>query len=312
MTKLAAGGAEAWIGSQKTVNAPDLIVVDSVPDGLLSSDAWSSMLASRPVWYVRSGYAGEEVRGASGDMEVSDHPVTRYLKFQDTHVASVWQPKGMAWAKPIVSAGGVPLLYAGTENGQPRLLLAFALQQSDLPLRAEFPVFVQNALAWLTAAHGGSLGRAIAGERKEIAMSPGAATAVWVQANNGQPVGEAEKASGRLSSLQTMPALPGLYRFEERDDAGRPVQSRWLGVVADARESAPAAAEPDFSKAFRPGPPDGQDGEVQQSGADGQTAQSVVAGDKPGAPYALWRWLVVLVIAAVVWEWGVYRRGHSV
>jgi len=314
VTLLAPDNAAAWIHSQKTDGGPDLIVIDSVSEGTLDTDEWSGMLAARPVWYIRSGYDGKEIPTPAGAYTIEDHPVTRYLKFQETHVASVWQPIGLGWGKPVVSANGVPLLYAGTENGQPRLLLAFSLQQSDLPLRAEFPVFVQNALGWLTAAHGESLGRAVAGERIEIAMSPAAASAVWVNAEQEQQVLAADKTSGTLSSNQTIPSAPGLYRLEEKDDSGQTVQVRSLGITADARES----GNPRPGLNFGLGADAGAGGEAEASGtaeATGQSAASAPAGqedERQGAPLALWRWIVVLVLAAVVWEWGVYRRGTSV
>ncbi|MEF3303323.1 vWA domain-containing protein [Paenibacillus sp. GYB003] len=303
VTKLDPDGMEAWIRSQKPGSGPDLVVVDSVPDGALASEEWSRMLATRPVWYIRSGYAGEEKTVPVGAYTVEDHPATRYLKFQDTHVASARPPAGLTWGKPIVTAKNVPLVYAGAENGQPRLLLAFALSQSDLPLRSEFPVFVQNALAWLTSAHGGSLGRAVAGERRDVAMSAGAASATWVAAEDGRTAGEAETSSGRLASVQTMPAKPGLYRLEEKDEAGQTVRSRWLGVVADPRESAEAEANIDMM----------QNADRSAEAGRGETPSgSGQSGDESGAPYALWRLFAALALAAVVWEWGVYRRGSAV
>jgi hypothetical protein len=299
VTKLDPDGAEGWIRSQKPDNGPDVVAVDSVPNSVLASGEWSKWLASKPVLYIRSGYPGKETAVPAAPYSIEEHPVTRYLKLLDTHVASVLQPDNAIWGKPIVSAKDVPLLYAGAENGQPRLLIAFSLQQSDLPLRTEFPVLVQNALGWLTAAQGGSLGRAVAGERKEIAMAPAAATAKWIDAEGGQTVAEAEKVSGIVSSVQTVPLQPGLYKLEEKDEAGQTVQIRWLGVAADSRESGSGQTELKFAQA------------APSAGAAG-TGDAVQAGEQQGAPLALWRWIVVLVLAVVVWEWGVYRRGTSV
>lgn len=309
VTQLAPENAAAWIGSQKPDSGPDLIAVDSVPADVLASSEWSAMLASCPVWYIRAGYAGGDIQVPPGPYTVEEHPVTRYLKFQDTHVVVGSQTAAPAWGKPIVSAKELPLVYAGTENGQPRLLMTFALQQSDLPLRSEFPVFVQNALGWLTAAQGGSLGRAVAGERMDIAMTPSAATAVWVKADEtGQPAAAAERQSGRLSSVQTVPEQPGLYRLEEKDEAGQTVRMRWLGVAADARESGGGPGVPDFGGMGLTAGTDGAAG----SGTAGQTEAAGENGERSGAPFALWRWIAALVLAAVVWEWGVYRRGTSV
>jgi len=298
VTKLQPEGADAWIATLKPESAPDVIVLESVPEGALASDAWQKLLAGKPVLYAGSGYEGKPASVPAGSYTIAEHPVTRYLKFQDTHVASVRQPSNALWGKPVVSAGEVPLVYAGTDNGVPRLLIAFSLQQSDLPLRTEFPVFIQNALEWLTASQGGSLGRAVAAERKEIAMSPRSSSAVWIDADSGGTAGEAELTSGRLAAVQTVPDQPGLYRLEEKDEAGQTVQIRWLGVTMDSRESGTAAVELEFK------PSSGTAGEA---GTD-----STEAGAASEAPYWLWRWIIALALVVVVWEWGVYRRGTSV
>ncbi|WP_158606399.1 vWA domain-containing protein [Paenibacillus ginsengarvi] len=305
VAKLAPDGVEAFMRSMKPDREPDLIAVDSVADGALTSELWRKWMATRPVLFIRSGYAGEETPVPAGPLTIEEHPVTRYLQLQDTHVASALRPTGLTWGKPVVSAKDVPLLYAGSENGQPRLLVAFSLQQSDFPLRTEFPVFVQNALAWLTAANGGSLGRAIAGEHKEIAMSAGSASAEWVSVHGESAAMKAEMQEGRLSAVQTIPVVPGLYRLEEKDEGSRVVQSRWLAVTADSRESGNAAAELDFKQAV------GEQSAGMNAGQDDGQAQSVPINDTNAAHYELWRWLVLLVLAVVIWEWGVYRRGTA-
>ncbi|PYI51729.1 vWA domain-containing protein [Paenibacillus flagellatus] len=303
VTKLAPDDAQAWIDTARDGNGPDAIAIDAVDASVLASESWQKLLASKPVLYVQSGFEGTEVPVPAGAITVGDHPATRYLKFRDTHVASALLPKSLSWGKPIVSAQNVPLVYAGEENGLPRIALAFALQRTDWPLRPEFPVFVQNALEWLTSAQGGSLGRAVAGERKEIAVSPRAASAEWVAEDGGAAAGtEIETSSGRPSPVQPVPAIPGLYRLVEKDEAGHTVQTRWLGVMPDPGESGRAAAPLSF------GPDASNGGETNGTGAADLTDSTA----ERGAPYALWRWLAVLALAFVVWEWGVYRRGASV
>lgn len=296
VTKLAPDGMAAWIRSHKPESGPNAVVIDSVAGDALASAEWRSMLDTKPVLYIRSGYEGKEIAAPTGPYTIEEHTVTRYIKLLDTHISSVFQTAQLEWGKPIVSAKDVPLVYAGAENGQPRLLFAFALQQSDLPLRTEFPVLIQNALGWLTAAQGGSLGRAVAGDRKEMAMSPGTATAQWIRVDDNQEAIEAERRSGRLASVQTIPRQPGLYRFEEKDESGNSTQIRWLSVSADSRESGISQTKLDFTTEA-----------ADNSGGTGQQTNAV-----SGAPHLLWRWIVLLLLAVVVLEWGVYRRGASV
>lgn len=294
VTRLLPSDMATWIGSSGSRGAVDLVVLDSVARSELAAPGWQEFLASRPIWYIRSGYEGAETAVAPGSYAIEEHPVTRYLSFADVHIAAALQPQQLDWGKPVIAADGSPLVVAGAENGQPRLLLTFSLQQSDLPLRAEFPVLIQNAVTWLTASAGEALGRAVAGEPLEIAMLPDAVEAGWTLLGGGRAELAAERSGAGLSSMQTAPGEPGLYRLEERGTDGETLRARWLGVIADARESGGAVGELAFTRI-------GAEGEA---GGGAQT--------ESGAPYALWPWLVVLVLGVVVWEWEVYRRGSSV
>jgi hypothetical protein len=293
VTKLAPGDAEAWISSRRPEADPDLIVLDSVSAERIESPAWRSLLAEKPVLNVASGLTDGPVAVPYGRYEVADHPITRYVKLQDTHVYSAFKPPAGEWGEPVVSAGDVPLIYAGETNGSPRVLLAFPLEASDFPLRAEFPVFVQNALEWLTTSLGGSLGRATAGERLETALAPETVKVRWADARGTIPAAEADAAYGSGAPVLNAPSVPGLYRLEELAADGRVVRSRWLGVVPDPAESSPQRTE----LVFAPQLPEGQP----------QAAPPAASG----APLHLWRWAVALALAAVIWEWGVYRRGAS-
>lgn len=303
ITKLSPDGADAWARGHKAEDGPDLLVLDAVSADAIASKEWGRLLESKPVLYIRSGYSGTEKQVAPGAYSVEEHPVTRYLTFGDAHFASALAPDSISWGKAVVSAGNVPLIVAGTEHGQPRVLLTFSLLQTDLPLRTEFPVLVQNMLEWLVSSQGGSLGRAVALERKEIAVSPRTLSARWVPVDTETPLQpiEAEASGGRLSAFQTVPSKPGLYRLEERDEAGQLVQSRWLGVTSDPKESTGATQELVF--------------EASDTGAGkpaGGEQPASATGSGKGAPLPLWRLFILLVLAAVVWEWGVYRRGASI
>ncbi|HZG86833.1 VWA domain-containing protein [Paenibacillus sp.] len=293
VTLVAPDAADAWAASYRNENAMDAIVIDVEPEAWTPSEAWREMAETTPALFIRFGYEGRERAAPAGPYTVETHPATRYLSFADTHVAAVYEPVGAPPGKPIVaSREGVPLLIAGEEAGVPRLTVTFALEGSDWPLRTEFPVFVLGALDWLTASHSGSLGRAVAGERLSIAFAQLAADARW---ERGDPAGEpirAELADGKPAEGQTAPAEPGLYRLVETDESGRVLAARWLDVVSDPRESAPSGFDGAFAR-----------GESAEAGG----AES----EEPRTAVPMWRWAALLALAAVVWEWGVYRRGTT-
>ena len=293
VTLIAPDAADAWAATYRDEAAMDAIVVDVEPGAWSPSTAWEEMLSATPALFIRTGYEGRERAAPAGPYAIEAHPVTRYLSFADTHVAAVYEPAGELPGKPIVaSREGVPLVIAGEQSGVPRLTVTFALQRSNWPLRTEFPVFVLGALDWLTASHSGSLGRAVAGAQLPISFAALAMDARWERADSAGGTIRAELAGGKPAEEQTAPAEPGLYRLVETDEAGRTLAARWLHVVSDPRESMPST----FDGAF----------------ASASSGEGEAAGDQPRTAVPMWRWAALLALAAVVWEWGVYRRGTAI
>jgi hypothetical protein len=289
----------------------DLLILDGVDPAGLVEPAWNKLLRSKPIWQFTSAATADnsnsatsnqanresvEVQAANPPFIMADHPVTRYLTFQDSHFAAVKKLSPPDWGKPIVTAGEVPLVYAGSNQGISRLLFAFQLQQTDLPLRSEFPVLIQNSVEWLLKQQGGNLGRALAGEKKELPLSPEAERASWQRI---EPIGEefpAEFDDKSLNSIQTIPSMPGLYRFVETNMKGELVKSRYMEVAIDPRESnlnakIETSIETDASV-------------VKMEGIRKEKGDLSMISLIP--------WVTSLLMLLLLLEWEVYRRGHSV
>ncbi|MBP1961425.1 vWA domain-containing protein [Paenibacillus aceris] len=276
--------------------APDLILLDGVDESSLKTNGWQKILVSKPVWRFASSAESTKAMVPKAPFTIEEHPVMRYIRLQDVNVAHVQIRVALPWEKAIVSSDGVPLLLAGTEEGAARLSFTFPLEQSDLALRTEFPILVQNAVAWLTQHQGGNLGRATAGERIDMPLHTQAAKAVWTADKEGASEEQAERNGKGLAARQTVPNLPGLYMFKEFDEEGRELQARLLEVVMDARESDVNTFN--ASKlSFKP--------------ISEQTLQN--KGNDPSVGFtSLMPWLVMILLMLLVIEWEVYRRGHSV
>lgn len=174
----------------------DFVVLDGIRPQDVATPQWQSLLASRPVWYIGAAGGGDKTAVPASDYAIEDHPVMQYVKFQDVHIAEAYRPLSVGWGKPVASAGAVPLVYAGTEQGQPRLLFAFDLHASDLPLRPDFPILVQNAADWLAASAAASLGRAVAGETMDIALSARTVQAAWIPVAKGDSAADSDRLAG--------------------------------------------------------------------------------------------------------------------
>lgn len=310
---------------------PDLVILDSGAEGKAVGADWTKLLEGKPQWVLNSGAGQAELTG--NGYTITAHPVTEHIGLTDTHIGAARKLTLPAWATPLIKQGETVLLAAGLDDGVPRLLFGFDLHQSDLPLRPEFPILVQNAVDWLSARGATGLGRALAGSTLPLAVSPRTVTAEWQRLELDVEAGAAstavpstypaEQANGRIAALQTVPPLPGLYRWVE-SGAGDERTIRYLEVIAD-----PAEANPLLKPAMNWGTPGGatpQDGASQAATPlPGQSASSPslpgveqpatderqTGGLQGEASVALLRWLALAALLIIYIEWGVYRRGNS-
>jgi len=79
------------------------------------------------------------------------HPLTRHVSFEDVAIADALAVRPRAWGQALVEAEATPLLVCGEEAKIRAVFIGFALERSNLPLRAAFPILIQNCLEWLSA-----------------------------------------------------------------------------------------------------------------------------------------------------------------
>ncbi|MEJ8306762.1 VWA domain-containing protein [Saccharibacillus sacchari] len=291
---------------------PDIVVVEGELPASLRSGTWGQWLGNAARWTI----GGKEEAGQPGNrrVELTAHPITRYLSLTEPYFGPLTEgrPAGL---QTLLSIGGRPAIAAGTENGQRALWFGFNLQSGDLPLNSEFPVLVSNATTWLSGGRGGGLGRAISGAVVEVPIATGAESALWrplqgaafeknggaTQAVNGNPTSGSGEHAG-LASSQVAPSVPGLYAFEQSGNGLEEAPVYLLDVRADASEStAPTAENPVFGAMAATG----------TTGVSDDMAPNTANGDhRSRLPLTIP--LAALIIAIMLTEWGVYRRGRSI
>lgn len=224
----------------------------ALPDLAILNAALPSTLPPRPLLLIAPpaelGEGAEAIRPVGEDLELPlaalDDPAHPLLADGGLAEAAFLSAKayqlGSAW-RPLVSArsGGRtwPLLAEGTVGGQPALLLAFDLRDTDLPLLPAFPLLVAGAVEILAprrlveAPAGAAAGEALA-----LRLAPGV-TGLKVL----DPAGRRWSPPIRGSeALLAESDLPGIYRVEAMGPRGTESSSFALNL----RQSRPADIQP--------------------------------------------------------------------
>nr|WP_305120974.1 VWA domain-containing protein [Saccharibacillus sp. JS10] len=287
---------------------PDIVIIEGQVPSALQSDKWASVLNKAAIW--RIGGAENTQQPANRRVELRSHPLTRYLALEEPYFGALTEgePTGL---QTVMSIDNQPAIAAGTEQGRRSLWFGFNLENGDLPLNSEFPVLINNAVNWLSGGRGGGLGRAVPGALVEIPIAAGAESANWrplqgyafEHQNDAEPNADAVSVSQKglaLNSSQAAPSVPGLYAFEQQGSGLEAAPVYLLDVSADLSESVSPSSENPLLELVS-----------TEQGTDGSTLRTGSSEDfRNQLPLTVP--IVVVIIAIMLTEWGVYRRGRSI
>jgi Ca-activated chloride channel homolog len=205
-------------------------------------------------------------------------PVTRYVDFTGLRIAEAKRAALKSWGRPLADIQGGPLIAAGQQKDYRSLYLGWDLLNSDFPLRVAFPIFLTNALEWLT----------------QTASSEGLNTATPGEVVTLPPPAETEKLklvypSGKSAEFTARPPAlliedtesVGVYRVE-----GKHYRQRFAINLLSREESNTRPRE-------------------QISLAGRKISGSALV---PKTNRELWRSLVLLALAIITLEWFVFHR----
>ncbi len=165
-----------------------------------------------------------EVVGVAPEPSVADydrtHPVARYAPWNDIKFAQSMAVKVKDWGQPIVEAEKTPLIVAGEKGGQRVVWCGFDLRDTDLPLRVAFPIFVTNAVRWLSAPRGSNATSEGAPLRTGDAiplLAPPTARDVSVQLPDGSKLAAARTGAADDGAITFDAAKVGTYTASDKD-----------------------------------------------------------------------------------------------
>ena len=135
-----------------------------------------------------------------------EHPVMRYVSLHDVALERAVQVDNTGLQVLAESADRAPLILASPEQQRPRwVLMAFSLKNSDFPLHSGFPLFVDNALGWLSR------------EALAVRRQPGMISVPLAQAEVRQLNGDITESYSRGNATIFEAAEPGLYVATHED-----------------------------------------------------------------------------------------------
>ena len=123
----------------------DFVVLDDVVPSVWPSGNVLAIHTQSTNWFQPSGL----IDGPPIVDWKSTHPLLRFVSFDNVQVAKVLAAKPPPWLTPLVESPSTPLLAAGENNGQRAVWIGFNPLDSTWPLRVSFPIFIANAAAWL-------------------------------------------------------------------------------------------------------------------------------------------------------------------
>ena len=276
-----------------------------------------------------------------------DEPVLRYVDLSTLHIAAARELVLPEWARTVIPGPkGAPLLYAGERAGIRTAVLAFEPRQSDLPLQVAFPILLANLTGELFGGSGAPPEAVQPGEPVTLPVAPGA-TGIRVARPDGTTVDLAPGTLGGRSVTFSQTEQLGVYTATQLGLADEPgaagtaspgapspdptasgsgASSGPPGSPAASSEasSPPPVMDPARPMRFAvdlfdvaesniaPRPPEaltalGRPAASPAPGAGGRPDTAPAAG-RPPARDELWVPLVLVVLAALLVEWGVYQR----
>lgn len=252
----------------------DLYIYDGVlPETLPETGAVWAVNPPEAVAGITPGEAvqGNETLRAAAGGEAAD--LCRHLLLSDVALRSF---RPLSGGVPVLLSGGESLLALSEQEGRRAAVLGFDLHDSNLPLKADFPVLVQNLLSWLLPDAAASVEAAGCGAPVSFALDARGVSA-QVETPDGRQIG----LEGNTFSDTD---VPGIYRLAETLEDGQ------------VRETA-------FTLHI---PPEESDTLTVPASTQGAEAQAV-------SGYREWTvWVLVALFAVMLLEWEVSRRGAGI
>jgi len=206
------------------------------------------------------------------------HPIMRHVAFDQVAIAEALTVSRRPWGQVLVEGDTTPLVLAGQKGPVRAAFIGFPLERSNLPLRAAFPILMQNCLEWLATGSEAVANRSV---RTGEAISPAGA----------EPSAKIT-VRGPDGSAHVLPPGEGAPTFDATEWAGV-YEATWgesrFVFVANLLSPAESNLKPRS--------------EVQLGGRRVSGGSALTTSNRE-----IWRHLAVIALLILALEWYVYHR----
>jgi Ca-activated chloride channel homolog len=274
----AAGRVELTVTTALNVADPpfDLVVLDDVRPAVWPRGNVLAIHTYDPEWFEPGGM----VELPSIVDWKSTHPLLRFVTFDDVHIARTRALVAPPWAESVVDSTQASLILTGDRGSQRMVWVGFDLLESNWPLRVSFPIFIANAIDWLNPVSIQARHRLVqAGQPIRLALTEPVSTATITGPDGGSVTLPLDPEGRELIFGHT--ARQGIYR-----------------VALGSRETLFAV------NLLDPVETNTRPREELDFGRFGVVAGTTVRR----ANLEIWRWIVVLGLGILLYEWWYYHR----
>lgn len=211
-----------------------------------------------------------------GEITLIDDELFRYVGL-DFYIDKTKTIEGAPWLRPILKLDDKTIIGKGVINNQKIAAIAFDIRDTDLPLRIDFPIFIQNILDYTLNINNQEKTEVLSGEAIEINISP-KAKEVFIT----DPGGKKTKLNG---SSYSDTEKTGIYKIEQKTD-GETIKSSFVSNIETSSESK------DLDISIEVGESEKGNAEKVKSGKDIRNI------------------ILLLALIVISFEWVVYNRGY--
>lgn len=138
--------SSSGIPIQKIPDSFDVVIYDRIPP--LQKDEIGRFIF---IDVIPSGLRSESDKIQPQGISISkSHLILDSVDFSKVAILKAWPPLAGPQIQELVSGGNTGLLYVLQSQYLKFVYLPFDLTDSDFPLRASFPIFINNAIDWLS------------------------------------------------------------------------------------------------------------------------------------------------------------------